>query len=109
MHEFAACPQTTPPEPTPDYFATSFKHGDMVYKNPCLFLCDALILHEFTDAIKGGYSGRIVRLLKILALMYCGCGRVKYAHKLLHIIHNLTHIWPSSLWYVLWIPMCVYN
>ena len=109
MREFAARPQTTPPEPTPDYFATPFEHGDMVYENACLFLRDALILREFTDAIKGGYSGRIVRLLKILALMYRGCGRVKYAHELLHIIHNLTHIWPSSLRYVLWIPMCVYD
>ncbi|KAI0348964.1 hypothetical protein OH77DRAFT_1539864, partial [Trametes cingulata] len=44
--------------------------GDMVHENACLFLRDALILCEFTDAIKGGYSGRIIRVLKILVLMY---------------------------------------
>ncbi|EJF62570.1 hypothetical protein DICSQDRAFT_57887 [Dichomitus squalens LYAD-421 SS1] len=71
--------------------------GDMVFENACLFLRDALILREFTDAIKGGYSGRIIRVLKILALMYRGLGRTKYAHELLHLVHNLTHVWPKPL------------
>nr|VWO97743.1 Pre-mRNA-splicing ATP-dependent RNA helicase PRP28 (EC [Ganoderma boninense] len=97
QREFSARPQTTPPEPAPDHFAKPFKGGDMVYENACIFLRDVLILREFNDAIRGGYSGRIVRLLKILALMYRGSGRVKYAHELLHVIHNLTRIWPDSL------------
>ncbi len=76
------------------------KTGDMVFENMVLMLRDALILREFNDAIKGGYSGRICHVLKVLALMYRGLGRTKYAHETLHIIHNLTHIWPKPLRYV---------
>ncbi|KAI0349084.1 hypothetical protein OH77DRAFT_1525930 [Trametes cingulata] len=71
--------------------------GDVVHENMCLFLRDALVLREFTDAIKGVSSGRILRVLKLLALMYRGSGRMKYAHELLHLVHNLTHIWPKPL------------
>ena len=60
---------------------------------------DGEILREFTDAIKGGYSGRIVRILKILAAFYRGGGRTKYAHETLHLLHQLTHIWPAPLRY----------
>ncbi|KAI0350723.1 hypothetical protein OH77DRAFT_1514255 [Trametes cingulata] len=83
----------SPPAPQ----ATQHHEGDMVHENACLFLRDALILREFTDAIKGGYSGRIIRVLKILVLMYRGSGRSKYAHELLHLVHNLTHVWPKPL------------
>ncbi|KAI0675801.1 hypothetical protein C8Q78DRAFT_963648 [Trametes maxima] len=71
--------------------------GDMVFENACLFIRDALVLREFTDAIKGGYSGRIIRTLKLLALMYRGSGRTKYAYELLHLVHNLAHVWPKPL------------
>ena len=74
-----------------------FRSGDMVFENASLFLRDALVLREFTDAIKGGYSGRIIRVLKLLALMYRGSGRTKYAHEVLHLVHNLTHVWPKGL------------
>ncbi|KAJ7885731.1 hypothetical protein B0H14DRAFT_3082249 [Mycena olivaceomarginata] len=57
----------------------------------------ALILHEFTDAIKAGDSGRIVLVLKILALSFRGNGRSKYAYAMLHLIHNLTHVWPKPI------------
>ena len=80
-----------------DPLAAPLTVGDMVFENASLFLRDALILHEFTDAIKGGYSGRIIRVLKILALMYRGSGRTKYAHEVLHLVHNLTHVWPRGL------------
>lgn len=76
------------------------KTGDMVFENCSLMLRDLLILREFTDAIKGGYSGRIIRVLKVLTLMYRGSGHTKYAHELLHLVHNLTHIWPKPLRYV---------
>lgn len=66
-------------------------------------------MREFTDAIKGGYSGRIIRTLKVLALMYRGSGRTKYAHELLHLIHNLTHVWPKPLRYVFAGSMSLYN
>ncbi|KAI0363846.1 hypothetical protein BV20DRAFT_957447 [Pilatotrama ljubarskyi] len=92
-------PNDCTPLPPQDAAASSAssREGDMVYENACLFLRDALVLREFTDAIKGGYSGRIVRVLKILALMYRGSGRTKYAHELLHLVHNLTHVWPEPL------------
>ncbi len=44
--------------------------GDMVYENAILFLRDALISHEFTDAVKAGDSGWIVLVLKIWALSF---------------------------------------
>ncbi|KAI0083396.1 hypothetical protein BDY19DRAFT_910623 [Irpex rosettiformis] len=31
------------------------------------------------------------------ALSYRGCGRTKYAYEMLHVIHNLTHVWPKPL------------
>ncbi|KAI0351936.1 hypothetical protein OH77DRAFT_1486727, partial [Trametes cingulata] len=92
-HAAAILKSASPPAPQ----ATQHHEGDMVHENACLFLRDALILREFTDAIKGGYSGRIIRVLKILVLMYRGSGRSKYAHELLHLVHNLTHVWPKPL------------
>ncbi|KAH9840190.1 uncharacterized protein C8Q71DRAFT_746208 [Rhodofomes roseus] len=73
------------------------RQGDMVFENASLFLRDALILREFADAIKAGDSGRIVIVLKVLALSYRGSGRTKYAQEALHVIHNLTHVWPKPL------------
>ena len=72
----------------------------MVFENMSLFIRDALILREFSDAIKGGYSGRIIRVLKVLALMYRGSGRTKYAYEMLHLVHNITQLWPTPLRYV---------
>ncbi|KAH9896145.1 uncharacterized protein BXZ73DRAFT_111846 [Epithele typhae] len=80
-----------------DVYADALKHGDLLYENACLFLRDALIAREFTDAIKGGYSGRIVRVLKHLALAFRGCGRTKYAYELLHLIHSVEVVWPKPL------------
>lgn len=74
--------------------------GDMVVENAMLFLRDALIVREFCDAIKVGDSGRILLMLKTFALMYRGTGRLKYAYEMLHLIHNLTHVWPEELRYV---------
>ncbi|KAJ7885509.1 hypothetical protein B0H14DRAFT_3735910 [Mycena olivaceomarginata] len=65
--------------------------GDQIFENASLLLRDALISREFTDSIKAGDSGRIVLVLKILALSFRGNGRSKYAHEMLHLIHNLTH------------------
>lgn len=44
--------------------------GDMVYENGLLFLRDALISREFTDAVKAGDSGRVVLVLKMWALSF---------------------------------------
>ncbi|TFK91729.1 hypothetical protein K466DRAFT_562741 [Polyporus arcularius HHB13444] len=47
------------PEYDPLADPEKLKTGDMVFENMALLLRDALIAREFTDAIKGGYSGRI--------------------------------------------------
>jgi hypothetical protein len=71
--------------------------GDEIFENASLLLRDALISREFTDAIKAGDSGRIVLVLKVFACSYRGNGRTKYAHEMLHLIHNLTKVWPVSI------------
>lgn len=76
--------------------------GDMVFENVCLFLRDALVLRELADAIKAGDSGRIIIILKVLALSYRGSGHTKYAQECLIVIHSLVHLWPKPL-------RCVFN
>lgn len=72
----------------------------MVFENAILFLRDALILRALNDTIKSGNSGRVVLVLKVLALYYRGCGRTKYAQEVLFLVHNLIHVWPAPLRYV---------
>ncbi|KII85581.1 hypothetical protein PLICRDRAFT_31751 [Plicaturopsis crispa FD-325 SS-3] len=71
--------------------------GDMILENAILFLRDALISREFTDAIKCGDSGRVVLVLKTWAIGFRGNGRTKYAHEMLHLCHNISHVWPKGL------------
>ncbi|THG92899.1 hypothetical protein EW026_g8172 [Hermanssonia centrifuga] len=71
--------------------------GDMILENAMLFLQDAILLRDFTDAIKTGDSERIVLILKVFALSFRGAGRTKYAHEMLHLIHNIEHVWPKDL------------
>ena len=78
----------------------SNKHGDMVYENAVLFMHDALLLHEFTDAIKYGDSGRVILVLKVWVHSFRGQGQIKYMQEVLYLLHNLTHVWPPSLRYV---------
>ncbi|TFK65150.1 hypothetical protein BDN72DRAFT_962706 [Pluteus cervinus] len=85
----------TPPEhPAEDVPLTQ---GDIVYENVCLFLRDSLTSREFTEAVKSGDSGRILLVIKIWALSFRGSGRTKYAYEMLHLIHNLTHVWPKPI------------
>ncbi|KAK7676620.1 hypothetical protein QCA50_020434 [Cerrena zonata] len=77
--------------------STGHRVGDMVFENAILFLRDAFLLREFTDAIKSGDSGRVRIMLKVLALGYRGMGRTKYAYETLNLLHNLTYIWPTPL------------
>jgi len=72
----------------------------MVFENASLFLRDGLISRTFTDAIKCGDSGIVVLVLKVWALSFRGSGRTKYAHEMLHLIHNLEHLWPKPLRWV---------
>ncbi|KAI0349403.1 hypothetical protein OH77DRAFT_1465461 [Trametes cingulata] len=71
--------------------------GDPVYENAILFLRDALLLRHFADAIKSGTSDHLITVLKLWALGFRAMGRVKYAHELLHLLHNLIHVWPHEL------------
>ena len=73
------------------------EHGDMVFESAVLFLRDALLLREFTDAIKSGDSGRVYLVLKVWAFSYRGQGRTKYAQEALFLIHNVEHVWPAEL------------
>ncbi len=91
-----------------DFNAVDESQGNMVFENMLLFMRDALHIRKFTDAIKSGDSGRIVIMLKQLALLYCGTGQTKYAHKMLHLIHNLTHVWPKPLRYAVSMISLIY-
>ncbi|KAG7087025.1 hypothetical protein E1B28_013004 [Marasmius oreades] len=71
--------------------------GDMVFENATLFLRDALLSREFADAVKVGDSGRIILVLKRWVFSYRGNGRTKYAYEMLHLLHNITHVWPKPL------------
>jgi hypothetical protein len=73
----------------------------MVFENAVLFLRDALISREFSDAVKAGDSGRVVLVLKTWALSFRGNGRTKYAYEMLHLIHNLTSVWsPATRYFI---------
>ncbi|KIY62594.1 hypothetical protein CYLTODRAFT_404336 [Cylindrobasidium torrendii FP15055 ss-10] len=76
---------------------TKEKKGDMVFENAVLFLRDALISREFTDAIKAGDSGRVFMVLKVWALGFRGNGRTKYAYEMLSVIHRMTTVWPKPI------------
>ena len=54
--------------------------GDMIFENVVLFLCDGLILREFSDAIKSSDSGCVLLVLKLCAFSYQGGGHSKYAY-----------------------------
>ncbi|KAI0321599.1 hypothetical protein OF83DRAFT_1050951 [Amylostereum chailletii] len=73
------------------------KFGDMVYENGILFFRDALILREFSDAIKSGDSGRVFAVLKRWALAYRGSGRSKYGYETMYFIYMMTHVWPKPI------------
>ncbi|KAJ7681155.1 hypothetical protein B0H14DRAFT_3535871 [Mycena olivaceomarginata] len=73
------------------------RKGDMVFENAILFVRDALLTREFADAIKAGDSGRIVLILKLFTFTYRGNGRSKYAHEMLHVLHNIVNVWSDGL------------
>ncbi|KAJ7753253.1 hypothetical protein B0H16DRAFT_1723284 [Mycena metata] len=87
--------QPTPPESKSHL--PHVKKGDMVFENAILFMRDALLTREFADAIKSGDSGRIVIILRLWAFSYRGSGRTKYAHEMLHVLHNILCVWTSEL------------
>jgi hypothetical protein len=71
--------------------------GDMVFENASLFLHDALLTRLFSDSVKAGDSGLVILVLKLWAFGYRGNGRSKYAHEMLHLLHNLINVWSKEL------------
>ena len=71
--------------------------GDMVFENACLFLRDALLMRLFADAVKSGDSGLVILVLKHWVFSYRGNGRTKYAHEMLHLLHNLINVWTEEI------------
>ncbi|KAH9162987.1 hypothetical protein EDB89DRAFT_2116515 [Lactarius sanguifluus] len=71
--------------------------GDMIFKNAMLFLRNGLILQEFSDTIKSGDSSHVLLVLKLWALSFQGSGHSKYAYEVLHLLHNVTHVWPEPV------------
>ncbi|KAJ7082950.1 hypothetical protein B0H15DRAFT_803079 [Mycena belliarum] len=86
--------------PAPDKGTPHIRKGDMVFENGVLFLRDALLTREFSDAIKAGDSGRVLLVLRLWAFSYRGNGRTKYAHEMLHLLHNLICVWTKELRYI---------
>ncbi|KAK0437645.1 hypothetical protein EV421DRAFT_1973700 [Armillaria borealis] len=71
--------------------------GDEIFENAVLFIRDRLITRELADAVKAGDSGRVLLVLKLFAFSFQGNGHTKYAHEMLHLIHNITHVWPKPM------------
>jgi hypothetical protein len=74
--------------------------GDMVYENALIFMRDMLNLQEIRFGIKRGDPGRVLLVLKVLALSFRGAGRTQYAHEILGLIHHVEKIWPAPLRWV---------
>ncbi|KAJ7764572.1 hypothetical protein DFH07DRAFT_867253 [Mycena maculata] len=70
---------------------------DEIFENASLLLRDAINSREFMDSFEAGDSRRIILVVKLLALSFRGNGRSKYAYEMLHLIHNLTHVWPKPI------------
>lgn len=86
----------TPPTAVEDIPTGHVRKGDMVLENAYLFLRDGLLTRLFADAIKSGDSGRVIVVLKIWTYSFRGNNRSKYAHEMLHLIHNLVNVWPKA-------------
>ena len=48
-----------------------------------------------------GKKGKVVLVLKVWAFSFQGNGQTKYAHEMLHLIHNNEHVWPKEMRYIL--------
>jgi hypothetical protein len=80
--------------------------GDVVFENACLFMQDALLTRLFANAVKSGDSGIVILVLKHWVFSYRGNGRTKYAHEMLHLFHNLVHVWTDKIRYEIYIIHC---
>ncbi|KAG9076290.1 hypothetical protein FS749_011947 [Ceratobasidium sp. UAMH 11750] len=71
--------------------------GDMVFESGVLFFNMSLRLKNLVGAIRSGDSGRIVAILKTLALAFRGTRHTKYAYEMMVFLHNYLHVWPVPL------------
>ncbi|KLO06208.1 hypothetical protein SCHPADRAFT_838360 [Schizopora paradoxa] len=72
------------------------KGGDMIFENACLFMRDALVLREFTDAVRVGDAGRVFKVIKLWAYGFRGGGKPKYAQEAMEFVHNATCVWTEK-------------
>lgn len=89
---------STHPDPDdPEQQPKKSTKGDMVFENAVLFMRDALISREFSDAVKAIDPGCILLVLKTFALSFRGTGRLKYAYEMLFFVHHVSHIWSPGV------------
>ncbi|CDO68807.1 hypothetical protein BN946_scf184805.g16 [Trametes cinnabarina] len=73
----------------------------MLYCFSVMAYSSGLLLRHFADAVKNGSSDHLIAVLKLWALGFCVMGRVKYAYEILHLLHNLMHVWPPEIWEII--------
>ncbi len=74
--------------------------GDSIFENACIFMRDALVLREFSDAVRVGDAGRIFKVMKLWAYGFRGGGKPKYAQEAMEFIHNASCVWTEEQKYV---------
>lgn len=81
---------------------------DEVRRNTILLNRDLLQFYEIDSAVSSGDFGRVELSLGTLARMFSGAGSKNYSSEILHLIQNLTYVWPERFAYVL-LPCFTYN
>jgi hypothetical protein len=72
------------------------KDQDVPLENIILFNHDALILHEYGDAIRRGDVGSILNVLSYWMVMFRGTGKMpKYTDALFHLLARLKQMDPK--------------
>ncbi|KAJ7626744.1 hypothetical protein B0H17DRAFT_1188009 [Mycena rosella] len=65
--------------------------------NAVLLMHDLMTLREMHHAIEHGHPERMERMLKYWTPMFYAGGSFNYANKLIELLHNLNHDWPSDI------------
>ncbi|KZV81634.1 hypothetical protein EXIGLDRAFT_685766 [Exidia glandulosa HHB12029] len=71
--------------------------GDDIFEHGALGLRHLTGLRTFARLVKTGRSGHIILALKWLAAVYKAGAHPKYAREVLHLLHNILHVWPPAL------------
>lgn len=67
---------------------TTENEADHIYNYACVRLSFGMLLRNFSDAVKEGDGGRIIRCWKFLLLIYKANNHSKYAFAALHLLAN---------------------